>query len=127
MVPIWLDEGLAEYFEVPQTERAFDHPHFRTLRWNMRLGIIRTVSSLETKHDLEDMTATDYRFSWAWTHFMLHGPRAAYDELVRFFRDVRQGTPPGQLSSRLAAAVPDVENRMIAHFKHWQRDGTSPI
>jgi hypothetical protein len=121
MVPLWLDEGIAEYFEVPAEERTFDHPHFRSLRWNMRLGMIRTVDDLEQRHDLEEMSAGDYRFSWAWTHFMLHGPQVAYNELIGFFSDIRRGTPPGQLSARLARAVPDVNDRLIDHFKHWQR------
>ena len=31
MVPLWLDEGLAEYFEVAESQRAFDHPHSTAL------------------------------------------------------------------------------------------------
>ena len=27
MVPLWLDEGLAEYFEVPASDRAYGNPH----------------------------------------------------------------------------------------------------
>ena len=49
MVPLWLDEGLAKYFEVPAEQRAFDHPYFGWLRWDMRLGMIRTVSDLEQR------------------------------------------------------------------------------
>src|SRR5690606_3263340 len=33
-VPLWLDEGLAEYFEVPPEDRPRRHPHQQALRWN---------------------------------------------------------------------------------------------
>jgi hypothetical protein len=32
-VPLWLDEGIAKYFEVPAAQRAFDHPYFDDLKW----------------------------------------------------------------------------------------------
>ncbi|HYO24963.1 MAG TPA: hypothetical protein VEQ85_08435 [Lacipirellulaceae bacterium] len=120
MVPLWLDEGLAEYFEMPEAQRAFAHPHLATLKWNLRLGMQRTVESLESAADLSDMGGVEYRFSWAWVHFMLHGPVAAHRALVQFVADIRRGTPPGALSARLHAAVPDLERRMVQHFKQWR-------
>jgi hypothetical protein len=120
-VPLWLDEGLAEYFEMPQAERAFDHPHLSTLRWNLRLGMQRTVESLEEHSELDDMGSVEYRFAWAWVHFMLHGPLAVHRALVSYLADIRQGDEPGPLSEPLHAAIPQLNERMIQHFKHWQR------
>jgi len=121
MVPLWLDEGLAEYFEVAEDERAFGHPHLAALRWNLRLGMLRSVESLEAQQDINDMDGVDYRFAWAWVHFMLHGPLAAHRALVQFLADIRRGEPPGRLSTRLHAAVPNLDVRMVQHFKHWRR------
>ena len=121
MVPLWLDEGLAEYFEMPEPSRAFDHPHLSTLRWNLRLGMLRSIESLEQPQQLADMGGVEYRFAWAWVHFMLHGPLPAHRALVQFLSDIRRGDPPGQLSSRLRAAVPNLEERVIQHFKYWVR------
>jgi hypothetical protein len=123
-VPLWLDEGLAEYFEMPEAKRAFDHPHLAALTWNLRLGMFRTVESLETADDLSDMGGVEYRFSWAWVHFMLHGPVAAHRALVQFVSDIRRGSPPGQLSDRLHAALPAPEQRMALHFLQWRRAAT---
>ena len=120
VVPLWLDEGLAEYFEVPASQRAFDHPHHDALRWNMRLGMVQKMNSLEERTDLADMGAFDYRYSWAWVHFMLHGPKSAHRSLVTYLARIQQGAPPGRLSDELAAAVPDPTERMIQHFKHWR-------
>jgi hypothetical protein len=123
MVPLWLDEGLAEYFEMPEAQRAFGHPHLSALQWNLRLGMLRTVESLERAQDLSDMGGVEYRFAWAWVHFMLHGPVAAHRALVQFLADVRRGDPPGRLSVRLRTAVPQVDERMIQHFKQWRAEG----
>jgi hypothetical protein len=119
-VALWLDEGLAEYFEVPASQRAFDHPHYEALRWNMRLGMVRSVEALEERTDLADMGAFDYRYSWAWVHFMLHGPAAAHRTLVTYLASIQQGAPPDRLSARLAEAVPNPTEKMILHFKHWR-------
>lgn len=121
VVPLWLDEGVAEYFEVAPQQRAFDHPHFRSLKWNMRLGMMRTIDALEKRRDLAQMDTYDYRFSWAWIHFMLHGPQVAYNELLGFLGTIRRGAVPGQLSDRLAHAMPDATDQMIRHFKHWKQ------
>jgi hypothetical protein len=121
MLPLWLDEGLAEYFEMPESDRAFGHPHLAALRWNLRLGMMRSIETLEARQDLGDMEGVDYRFSWAWAHFMLHGPLPAHRALVEYLADIRRGEPPGKLSGRLRAAMPDVDQRVVQHFKHWRR------
>ncbi|MEM9351855.1 MAG: twin-arginine translocation signal domain-containing protein [Planctomycetota bacterium] len=120
MVPLWLDEGLAEYFEMPESRRAFHHPHLDKLRWNLRLGMIQTVESLEDARDLQDMGGAEYRFAWAWVHFMLHGPVPAHRALVHYLADIQRGQPPGKLSERLREAVPQLEDRMTQHFRNWR-------
>ena len=67
------------------------------------------------------MGGVEYRFSWAWVHFMLHGPVAAHRSLVQFLADIRRGNPPGRLSERLRATVPQLDDRMVQHFKQWRR------
>lgn len=121
MVPLWLDEGLAEYFEVPPAERAYDNPHLGALRWDLRFGRVPHLAALEAKGDLAEMTAADYRHAWAWVHFMLHGPKVAHDELVRFLGDIRMNLPPGKLSERLAHQIPQPEKLLVQHFKAWHR------
>jgi len=120
-IPLWLDEGLAEYFEMPQSERAFDHPHLATLRWNLRLGRVKSIELLEAGEALGDMGGAEYRYAWAWVHFMLHGPVAAHRTLVQYLADLRRGEQPEPLSTRLHAAVPALNDGMIQHFRHWRR------
>ncbi|MEM6328920.1 MAG: hypothetical protein AAF790_01595 [Planctomycetota bacterium] len=119
MLPLWLDEGLAEYFEAPAGQRAFGNPHGEALRWNMRLGLVRGVAKLEERRELADLTARDYRFAWAWTHFLLHGPRPATEALWAYLAAIRRGEPPGDLSARLEQALPGANKRLVQHFRAW--------
>jgi hypothetical protein len=123
VVPLWLDEGIAKYFEVPANQRSFDHPYFDDLKWkwSLRLGMVRSIESLEQRDDLADMDAADYRYSWAWVHFMMHGPEAAHQTLVEYLACYGHSTPAGKLSVRLAQAVPNSTEQMIQHFRHWQQ------
>jgi hypothetical protein len=123
VVPLWLDEGLAKYFEVPASQRAFDHPYFDDLKWkwSLRLGMVRPIESLEQRNDLTEMDAADYRCSWAWVHFMLHGPEPAHRTLVQYLASYQRWQPAGTLSARLAESLPDPGQQLIQHFKHWQR------
>ena len=121
MVPLWLDEGLAEYFEMPAEHRAFEHPHFKKLRWNLRFGMIPNIESLESTQNLDEMGGPEYRFAWAWAHFMLHGPLPVHRALVHYLADIRRGNPPGKLSERLHQSLPDLERQLVQHFKQWQR------
>ena len=121
MVPLWLDEGLAEYFEISPAKRAFDNPHISSVRWSTRLGTYTKMEKLERVGDLSRMGGSEYRNAWAWVHFMLHGPTEAHDELVRFLADIQAQTPPGLLSRRLAQRLPDLERRFAQHYRRWRR------
>ncbi len=120
MVPLWLDEGLAEYFEVAPAERAYGNPHLSQTRWNARLGIRPSLGKLEKKNAIEQMKGTDYRNAWAWVHFMLHGPAEAHNQLTAFLNDIASGVPPGYLSRRLQRRVPRLEKQFLAHFRGWK-------
>jgi hypothetical protein len=120
-VPLWLDEGLAEYFQEPRAKRAYDSRHLSMTRWSARFGMVPNLEKLEKKTDLSQMTATDYRHAWAWVHFMLHGPTAAHEELARFLEDIRVDAPGGRLSDRLALRLENVDRSFCTHFKGWSR------
>ena len=121
LVPLWLDEGLAEYFEQPVDRRAFENPYLaqvqRTVRWQRPPSLKR----LESLTSINEMGATEYRQAWAWVHFMLHGPPEARQTLVDYFQSVQKHQPPMQLSDSLAARIPNLENAFAEHFRRWHR------
>lgn len=118
-LPLWLDEGLAEYFEPPEGARAFGHEHAAPLRLDLAEGRFIPLEWLEQKQRLEEMQLEDYRFAWAWTHFLLHGPIEASEEFWRVVASVRQqGTCP-LLAPRLAARIDDLPQKFRDHFAGW--------
>lgn len=120
MVPLWLDEGLAEYFEVPVGQRTVGNPHLGKEVWSSRLGIPTRLTTLEEKRDIADMSATDYRHAWAWVHFLLHSSPEAHEELIAYFADIQANTPPGLLSERLEKKLPGAEKKLAQHFRGWR-------
>jgi hypothetical protein len=119
-VPLWLDEGLAEYFEVAAPLRGGANPHLKNVRWAVRLGSEPSLPRLEEKRQLASMSAEDYRDSWAWVHFLLHGPQETRQVLSNYLYDIRIGNPAGQLSERLAGEVPGVQSLLVDHFRNWK-------
>jgi hypothetical protein len=83
-VPLWLDEGLAEYYEVESSLREQDHPHRPWVKRGAAKG--PDVSDLEQLSSLEQMGPREYEAAWAWVHFMLHG-KAEVKEVFRSYLD----------------------------------------
>lgn len=117
-VPIWLDEGLAEYFEMPRDERASGHPHLSNLQWSFWSGV-KPLAELEAKHELTEMSRRDYRDAWAWVHFLLHGPQPARDELRAYLADLKAGRTTAPLSDRLALRLAAVDEQLVEHLRAW--------
>jgi hypothetical protein len=121
MVPLWLDEGLAEYFEVAPQERESGNPHLASIQRSLRFKPAPRLETLERFERLEEMGTTEYRDAWAWVHFMLHGPSEGREELVGYLRNIAALSPPGDLSARLRRRMPNLEERFIVHFRNWPR------
>jgi hypothetical protein len=119
-LPLWLDEGLAEYFEMPADQRAGGNPYLAQVRWLSWAGQAPALEPLETVADIADMGRGEYRNAWAWVHFMLHGPPDAKAELLRYLADARDGLPADPLSVRLRSAIPERDKRLATHFKQFK-------
>ncbi len=119
-VPMWLDEGLAEYFEVVASKRSSGNPHLGSLKRAILFGWRPNLPHLEAAEDLADMGADEYREAWAWAHFMLHGPPEVRQVLSDYLFDIQSGEAAGLLGERLAKVVPHAEIRLVEHIRHWR-------
>jgi hypothetical protein len=70
-LPLWLDEGLAEYFEVPRGDRGLNKPHVDMLAGGAGLNWRPDLRRLEQLRSAGAMTQMDYAESWAWVHWLL--------------------------------------------------------
>lgn len=119
-LPLWLDEGLAEYFEVRAEKRSSANPHQLRMKWAARLGWKPNLVQLESREDLSEFTVADYRESWAWVHFLLHGSEEGHELLLRYLATIRAERPPGPLSGHLKQLFDDPRTQLIAHLKRWK-------
>ena len=68
-VPLWLDEGLAEYFEVDANiPEAVHAEHVREWEIALQENWSPNLFRLEMLTDFRDMTQRDYAESWGWVH-----------------------------------------------------------
>jgi len=121
VVPLWLDEGLAEYFEIPSAQRANDNPYSGTTRRELAWKRPTPLPQLERLASLQEMGSDEYRQAWSWVHFMLHGPEPARRALQEYLESIRRHEPPMPLSQSLARKLGSPERALAAHFRPSRR------
>ncbi len=117
-VPIWLDEGLAEYFEAPSGQNGVNKDHVEALR---EPGVRYDLARLERLEEVQQMLPEVYRESWAWVHLMLRSTPQAKQALLGYLQDLRTNPRPGPLRPRLAGAFPSLEGAVQAHVADMDR------
>lgn len=121
-VPLWLDEGLAEYYELPPSWKGFNRTHVRVMR---ERGLRPDLARLEQLSEVKDMDADRYREAWAWVYLMLRGSPKAKEVLLAYLQQLRTKPTAGALQPRLAEAVPNLDDlldRLLAQTDDG-RDG----
>lgn len=117
-LPLWLDEGLAEYFEGPGARNGLNPEHLARLPDDVNAGWRPDLARLESLTNVRDMTPRDYRESWAWVHYLLNGPPAGKSALLGYLADLRadpHGAAP--LSSRTGSTDLGNGRRMLTHLE----------
>jgi hypothetical protein len=118
-VPLWLDEGLAEYFELPPDCRGVNAGHVETLRRDLGISFRPDLDRLEKMKDVNEMKGPEYRESWLWVHLILRSP-AAKKVLLAYLQDLRTNRSPGSLAHRLAAAFPSLPDAFEKHLEQLE-------
>jgi len=114
-VPLWLDEGLAEYFEMPPGWNGVNYQHLLQLRQSLESGQKTDLARLEGLTEVNQMNHAEYRESWAWVHFMLHNPETR-PVLRKYLQELRTNVRPSPLQPRLAAVVPSLDSALERHL-----------
>jgi acyl-CoA thioesterase len=135
-IPMWLDEGLAEFFEVPQEQDGVHYRHLAALRAELATPWSPSLERLEKLAWMRDLTPQDYREAWAWAHFFLRGPDSARRILLEYLQDLHkmctatsssapsrpQDNPsPLALSARLRQVIPEPEKALSQHLAALER------
>jgi len=116
-VPLWLDEGLAEYFELPRsTLNKVNREYVRKLGIAIANNWEPDLDRLESLQDVIQMQRADYQESWAWVHFLLHSSDGSREVLLNHLQELRENPHPAPLSTALRDTLPEVNSRYIAHL-----------
>ncbi|MCA9125601.1 MAG: DUF1570 domain-containing protein [Planctomycetales bacterium] len=116
-LPLWLDEGLAEYFEADAANRFRRNDYLHQVAGRCQRGYVPRLSELEQFTELEHFQDAQYRDSWSWVHFVLHRRSSTRDLLARYIQQTRAGERQLSFSRQLQQLVPDLENEYVAHFR----------
>jgi hypothetical protein len=130
-VPIWLDEGLAKYFEVPLKDRAEKNPYMKQIRWNTKLGAVPSLNRLEKLEHTEQMGDREYRDSWAWVHFLIHHSPQSHRLLAGYLQMLstlpaentknQNSTPIPSISLYLDEVVIGAREKYRTHFNSFNK------
>lgn len=120
-VPLWLDEGLAEYFEVnPSTPGTVNAAHLEELKTAKAENWSPNLYRLEMISDFRDLTARDYAECWAWVHFLLNSSDESTSVLMTYLEGLRTAKLPKRMLGSLEDAVPTYANDLTQHITGLQ-------
>lgn len=116
-IPLWLDEGLAEYSEPPRGSRGVVSSHLELLRKKHESGWRPDLQRLEAILPTQDMTQEDYAEAWAWVHYLLESGPEQRIVLQRYLMDLRRDPRNAvALSARLQQLVGATDAVLLAHL-----------
>ncbi len=115
-LPVWLDEGLAEYFEREQVDRRMHPVHFPAVVSQLRYGQVVDLEEFEQQDHVLD--SKSYRDAWSVVAFLLHLNDESRHALQSFVQDRKTGAAAGLLSRRLSSDMRrHWRDRYVAFFK----------
>lgn len=118
-LPLWLDEGLAEYFEVPRGNDGLNRQHLdslmqRAVHEGWRPNLVR----LERLRSIGEMQQLDYAEAWAWIHWLLETTPQRAAILRGELHTLRQNGSAPALWTQLGPQLSDAERDLLAHLQH---------
>jgi hypothetical protein len=115
-VPLWLDEGLAEYFELDGPAPGTIHTKSaEELSAAIANGWKPDLKRLESLREVSMMNQADYREAWAWVHFMLHSSEGTQQLLIEYLQELQTDPNPVPLRERLETHIPILTERFRAY------------
>ncbi len=116
--PLWLDEGIAEYFETPRGWDGLHLAHLELLdklagkgEWKPDLARLTRLSSIG------QMTQRDYAESWLWLHFLLQTSRERQLLLQHHLSILREKAQAPPFSQAIFTTEPDAAYAVLNHLR----------
>jgi hypothetical protein len=119
-LPLWIDEGIAEYFEINYREHRINRPHVNLLADAYRKGTWRPdLKPLEQFNNNASLNQLEYAESWLWIHFLLEyndqTRKLLITELQRIQHAPSAAAQP--FSQVIDRQLPEWRSALINHLK----------
>jgi hypothetical protein len=125
-LPLWLDEGIAEYFEMPRGMDGLNGPHIDLLSDMMQHdGWSPDLERLEQLTDAAAMDQRHYAEAWAWVYFLLHSDPKSKQLLTKYLADVRAKGRVEPLSARLATQYAEPAHTLAEYMTSLNGDAVA--
>jgi hypothetical protein len=112
-VPLWLDEGIASYFELPTNAKGINAQHVEQLT---RGPFQPDLARLETFGKVAQMEKPEYREAWVWVHFLMHSSPKTNDLLIKYVAELQTNDNPPPLLPKLKDLHPAPEGELVDYL-----------
>jgi len=120
-LPIWLDEGLAEYFEIKRGKQGLNGPHIYSLSNRLRRSDWEPdLARLETLREATELGQMDYAESWLWVHFLLSSGEETQELLQNQLNQLIRLGVADSMAEAVADLIPNSEVKLIAYLKQLE-------
>lgn len=118
-VPLWIDEGLAEFLEEQRHARA-NSSRQAAMKWRCRTGWKPDLKGLEKIPSASAMSSEHYRDSWGWVSFLANDSAETRELLQTYLQAISAGEAPGNFSDWVQSRDPEVINRVGSYFRRFR-------
>ncbi len=123
-LPLWLNEGLAEYystFQVARDEARIGLPIPEHILWLRQHALIPFATLFAVTDKSPEYNETDrrggfYAESWALVHYMISGNPERRRQASEYLRLVQAGTPPDQIFAKAFGTDPAVLQQELQQY-----------
>lgn len=118
-VPMWLDEGLAEFFESPRNTNGLHATHLKELAFGNELAdpTWPPLECLEKLTAVQYMTTADYRASWGIVYWLLRATPQGRAALLHYLQRLRGTDKPPPFKPQLQQVLPQFAEAVRDHMQ----------
>ena len=121
-IALWLDEGIAEYFETPRVNQGFNSPHFFLLLEKYDAGQWQpNLPRLESLHKAGKLTQMDYAESWLWVHYLLHHDADSSKLIKQHLEEVRLDPAKAKPLAELLTESGRDATELLSHLEYLRK------
>jgi len=112
-VPLWIDEGIAEYFENEPSCLGLNRAHLEDIQRDWVGGRQPNLGRLESLSQVGQMGREEYRESWAWVYWLMRLHPGGKDLINSYLVDKNHQAKNSGLAQKLLAIQGDYDWEMM--------------